>query len=92
MQQTPVLTCWYFSYWSGVRNDGFEMYVRPRRVIFSFSTNDNLFAVFVGWPVEEFHTVRSDIDGEFMKVLDLAPEFADRVRAGRWGSRQDRIP
>jgi flavin-dependent dehydrogenase len=41
-QSTPALTCWYFSYWSGVPNDGLEIYRRQRRVIFAFPTNNDL--------------------------------------------------
>ena len=80
---TPALTCWYFSYWSGVATEGFEMYVRENRAIFSFLTNDNLFAIFVAWPINQFDSVKADIEGQFMRVLDLVPGFAERVRAGR---------
>jgi flavin-dependent dehydrogenase len=82
-QSTPSLTCWYFSYWSGVPNDGLEIYLRQRRVIFAFPTNDHLFAIFIAWPIEEFHQVRSDISGSFMQALDLAPPLAERVRTGK---------
>jgi flavin-dependent dehydrogenase len=82
-QSTPALTCWYFSYWSGVPNDGLEIYMRQRRVIFAFPTNNYLFSIFIGWPIDEFHQVRSDIAGSFMQALELAPALAQRVRAGR---------
>ena len=82
-EESPALTCWYFSYWSGVVTEGFEWYVRDKRVIFSFSTNDNLFAIFIGWPINEFDSVRADIEGQFMQVVDLIPGFAERVREGR---------
>jgi flavin-dependent dehydrogenase len=82
-RSTPTLTCWYFSYWSGVPNDGLEIYLRQRRVIFAFPTNHNMFSIFIGWPIEEFHRVRSDIAGNFMRVLELVPPLAERVRIGR---------
>jgi flavin-dependent dehydrogenase len=82
-EETPALTCWYFSYWSGVPTEGFELYVRDKRAIFSFLTNDDLFAVFIAWPIDEFESVRADIEGEFMQVVDMIPEFGDRVRSGR---------
>ena len=81
--EVPPLTCWYFSYWSGVPTDGFELYLRDRRAIFSFSTNDNLFAIFIAWPITEFERVRTDIEAQFMKVVDLIPDFGERVRSGR---------
>jgi flavin-dependent dehydrogenase len=82
-EETPTLTCWYFSYWSGVPTEGFEWYLRKTRVIFSFLTNDNLFAIFIGWPIEEFGSVKSDVEGQFMQVVDQIPGFAERVRSGR---------
>jgi 2-polyprenyl-6-methoxyphenol hydroxylase-like FAD-dependent oxidoreductase len=69
-EETPALTCWYFSYWSGVPTGGFEWYLRKDRVIFAFSTNDNLFAIFIGWPIDKFSSVKADIEGEFMSVVD----------------------
>ena len=82
-EEVPTLTCWYFSYWSGVPTEGFEWYIRKNRVIFSFLTNDNLFAIFIGWPINEFSSVKTDIEGQFMRVVDLIPGFAERVRSGR---------
>ena len=82
-EETPALTCWYFSYWSGVPTEGFEMYLRGKRVIFAFSTNDNLFAIFIAWPIEKFQSVKADIEGQFMEVVDMVPRFAERVRSGR---------
>lgn len=81
-EETPPLTCWFFSYWSGVPTVGFEMYLRDRRAIFSFSTNDNLFAIFIAWPIAEFPSVKADIERQFMRVVDLVPGFAERVRCG----------
>jgi flavin-dependent dehydrogenase len=82
-EEVPALTCWYFSYWSGVATEGFELYVRGRRAIFSFLTNDNLFAIFIAWPIDKFASVKADIEGEFMRVVDSIPGFAERVRSGR---------
>jgi flavin-dependent dehydrogenase len=81
-EEVPPLTCWYFSYWSGVPTEGFELYMRAKRAIFSFSTNDNLFAIFIAWPIAEFEAVKSNIEGQFMQAVDLVPEFAERVRSG----------
>src|SRR5215469_4001659 len=30
-EETPTLTCWYFSYWSGVPTEGFEWHLRKNR-------------------------------------------------------------
>jgi len=82
-EEVPTLTCWYFSYWSGVPTEGFELYIRNKRAIFSFSTNDNLFAIFIAWPIDEFRSVKADVEREFMKAVDLVPQFSERVRSGR---------
>lgn len=81
----PTLACYYFSYWSGVQSCEFELYQRTneRRVIFSFRVSEASFVVFVGCPIEEFHDARSDVEHHFMSTLDLAPSFAERIRAGR---------
>ena len=83
-EAVPALTCWYFSYWSGVPADSLEMHVvKERRVIFAFPASDDLFAVFIGWPIDEFAAVRADVEGSFFRALDLAPGLAERVRSGR---------
>ena len=82
-EEIPTLTCWYFSYWSGVPTEGFEWYLRKNRVIFSFLTNDNLFAIFIAWPIDEFASVKADIEGQFMQVVDEIPGLGERVRSGR---------
>jgi len=76
------LTCWYFSYWDGVEARGLEVYFRGPRVIFAFPTSDGLFGVFIGWRRDELPRVRSDIEREFMAVVDLVPDFSARLRAG----------
>ena len=83
--EVPPILCYYFSYWQDVEAENFEMYVRgeERRVVFSFRTEDDLFAVFVGFPADEFAQVRGDIEGAFMRVLDAIPGFGERLRAGR---------
>ena len=84
-QHVPTVLCYYFGYWSDVETEEFELYIRSqqRRVIFSFKTEGGLYAVFVGAPIEELPQFRSDIEGEFMRALELAPDFAARIRAGR---------
>jgi len=84
----PTLACWYFAYWSGVAWEGLEMYRRDHRMIFAHPTNDDLFAVFVGWPIAELPAVRSGIEAEMMAVVDRVPDLSQRIRSGR---REERI-
>jgi 2-polyprenyl-6-methoxyphenol hydroxylase-like FAD-dependent oxidoreductase len=79
----PPLTCWFFSYWSGVALDGLELYYRDRTALFLFPTNDGLAAAFIAWPASEFARVRQNIEAGFMQALELVPDFADRIRNGK---------
>jgi flavin-dependent dehydrogenase len=80
---TPPLTCWYFSYWSGVPGDALEIYVRDGRTVMAFPTDRGLVGVFVAWPAASLPIVRSDIPRHFMDAVDAVTELAGRIRAGR---------
>jgi flavin-dependent dehydrogenase len=84
----PTLSCWYFSYWSGVAGEGLELHVRERRAIFAFPTNDDLFAVFVAWPIAELPAVRADPEAALLAVVAGAPGLMERLAAGR---REERL-
>ena len=73
----------YYAYWSGLPADGFDTTIRAehRRGWAAIRTHDDLTVVPFGWPVEEFHANRSDIEANFLAAVQLAPEFAERVRA-----------
>ena len=86
-EEVPSLTCWYFSYWADVEGDALEIYDRHGRAMFAFPTNDDLFAVFVAWPVSELATVRADIERQFLAAVDGAPSLSGRVRGGRRADR-----
>jgi flavin-dependent dehydrogenase len=86
--EQPTLACWYFSYWSGVPHNGLETYRRECRMIFAHPTNDDLFTVFVGWPIAELPAVRSNIEAHMMRALELVPGLSERIRSGR---REERI-
>jgi flavin-dependent dehydrogenase len=82
-ESAPTVLCWYFSYWSGAPIDGLEITLVDRRAIFAFPTNDDLTAVFVGFPIAEFAEVRSDPEQHVLAALERAPRLAQRVRTGR---------
>lgn len=84
----PSLTCAYYTYWSGVEANGAELYPRPGRMIVVAPTNDDLLLTIAFWPVDEFHTVRSDPERHFSEALELAPGLAERIRRG---TRSDRF-
>lgn len=80
--EKPQLLCGYYSYWSGLPMNGrFEAYVRPDRAFAAWPTHDDLTLVIGGWPFAEFAANKNDIEGNYLKMFELAPPFADRVRA-----------
>ena len=80
--EKPPLLVGYYSYWSGLPMDGrFEVYIRPDRGFGAWPTNDDLTLVIGGWPYAELQANRGDVEGNFLKMLELAPAFAERVRA-----------
>lgn len=79
----PALTCIYYTYWSGVPMEGVELYPRERRAIMAFPTNDDLVCIVVLWPNQEFHAVRTNIEGHYLKAISLVPGFLERVRNGK---------
>jgi flavin-dependent dehydrogenase len=79
----PTLACWYYTYWSGVPAAGAEYYPRHGRAIGCIPTNDGLVCVPTAWTREEFARYRVDIEGNYLRTLELAPGLADQVREGR---------
>jgi 2-polyprenyl-6-methoxyphenol hydroxylase-like FAD-dependent oxidoreductase len=80
--EKPPILCGYYSYWRGLPMDGrFETYIRENRGFAAWPTNDDLTLIVGGWPFAEFEANRTDIEGHFLKMLDLAPPFAERVGA-----------
>jgi flavin-dependent dehydrogenase len=80
--ERPSQLAMYYAYWSDLPVSGFETTIRAenRRGWAALPTHEGLTCMPFGWPVEEFKANRGDIEGNFMKALDLAPEFAERVR------------
>jgi len=78
--EKPKLQWSYYTYWSDLPVDGFEIYIRPDRGWAAASTNDGLTMLVVGWPFAEAHAYKADIEANYLKTLELAPEFAERVR------------
>jgi flavin-dependent dehydrogenase len=79
----PALTCAYYSYWSDVPADGVELYARPDQTFIAAPTNDQQTLAIAYWHASEFHRVRSNIEENFMQVIDLAPGLSERMRAGK---------
>lgn len=88
-REKPRLLAAYYTYFSGLSMNGrFETYVRPHRGMAAWPTHDDLTLVIAGWPYTEFAANKKDIEGNYLKTLELAPDFADRVRRAK---REDRF-
>jgi flavin-dependent dehydrogenase len=82
-ERAPLLAG-YYSYWSDLPTQGrFEAYSRPNRAFAAWATNDGLTLVVGGWPMAEFEANRKDYESHWLKMIDLAPSLADRLRAGK---------
>lgn len=80
--EKPVYACWYYAYWGNVPRDGIEFYIAPQRAIGFIPTNDGLACVAVASPIAEFDNCRSDVEGSYMRSLELTPGLLERLRAG----------
>ncbi len=86
--EKPALLWGFYTYWSDLPVDGFEIVVRPDRGWGAAATNDGLTMLVVGWPYAESAAYKADVEANYLKTLDSAPEFAERVRAA---TREDRF-
>jgi flavin-dependent dehydrogenase len=79
-EASPIL-CGYYTYWSGFPSHGaFEVFNRPERGWAVMPTNDDLTLVVAGWPIAEFEANKRDVEGNYLKMFELVPEFAERIR------------
>jgi flavin-dependent dehydrogenase len=82
-QEKPRLQWPFYTYFSDLPVDGFEIYIRPFRGFAAAATNDGLTMVVVGWPYTEARSDKADVEGNYCRTLELAPQFAARARAAR---------
>jgi len=83
--EVPDLSPAYYAYWSDLPCDGVETFIRAERGRgwAAIPTHDGLTCLIQGWPRKEFDANRRDVEGTYLRSFDLAPEFAERVRAAR---------
>ncbi len=86
--EKPMLQWSYYTYWSGLPTNGFETYIRPDRGWAMLPTNDDLTLLVLGWPYAESNAYKADVEANYLKTLELAPEVAARVRSAK---REDRF-
>jgi len=79
----PRLQYSYYSYFSNLPMDGMETYIRPDRGFGVAETHDGLTIIVAGWPYAEREAYKADVEGNFLKTLELAPAFAARVKKAK---------
>jgi flavin-dependent dehydrogenase len=82
--EKPPLCVGYYSYWSGLPMDGrSEFYIRDRRAFAAWPTHEDLTLIIGGWPYAEFEENKKDIEGNYLKTIELVPAFSDRLRGAK---------
>jgi flavin-dependent dehydrogenase len=83
----PPLTFVYYSYWSGIPTRSATYHMRPGRIILRWPTNDGLTCVYMGGRLSEFAAFRRDVEGNFMRSLDVIPGLRDELASGHRAER-----
>src|SRR5882724_2396133 len=79
----PLEGSWY-SYWSGVKMQGWHLWLRPNKVFFAFNTNDDLTLIGVAFAARDLPAARTDVEGSYSRAIaEHVPELADRMQSGR---------
>ena len=91
--ERPALLAPYYMYYSGLPMAGrYETYMLRNRGLAVAPTHDGLTIVIVAWPYSEFAANKHDLESSVLQVMELAPEFAERVRAAKRETRVFGIP
>jgi 2-polyprenyl-6-methoxyphenol hydroxylase-like FAD-dependent oxidoreductase len=82
--EKPPLLVAYYTYWSGLPMDSrSETYIREKRGFAAVPTHDDQTVVIAGWPYADFAENKKDIEGNYRKTIELAPDFANRLRGAK---------
>jgi 2-polyprenyl-6-methoxyphenol hydroxylase-like FAD-dependent oxidoreductase len=82
--EKPQLKASYYTYWCGLPMSGrFETALRPGRGFAAWPTSDDLTVVIAGRTIDEFDSMRKNIEATYLETLEIAPAFAERVRSAR---------
>jgi 2-polyprenyl-6-methoxyphenol hydroxylase-like FAD-dependent oxidoreductase len=79
----PTLTCWYYSYYSGIQTDRLRFFSREGRAFGCIPTNDGLACIAVAWPNIRFAGIKTNIEEHFLESFNSAPAFKEEVLSGR---------
>jgi len=91
-RERPVRSFASYSYWAGVPVPGGELYQRPGRAVAVFPTSDELTMVYAASPITGFALARADLEGHYLRTLDLCGDLGERVRSGTRAERLRTTP
>jgi 2-polyprenyl-6-methoxyphenol hydroxylase-like FAD-dependent oxidoreductase len=87
-REQPARSFASYSYWADVPVSSGELYQRPGRAVAVFPTNDGQTMVYAAAPMTEFASARADLEGHFLRTVDLCGDLGERIRSG---SRAERL-
>ena len=91
--ERPTLLAPYYTYYSGLPMDGrYETYMLRNRGLAVAPTHDGLSIVIVAWPYSEFAANKHDIERNALRVIELAPKLAERIRCAKREARLLGVP
>jgi 2-polyprenyl-6-methoxyphenol hydroxylase-like FAD-dependent oxidoreductase len=84
--ERPPMSAGAYAYWSGLptsdsTGERGEIYVRDRRMVSAWPTNDGLTITYVAVPAGDFDAFRSDLEHNVRTALDSAGDLGERARA-----------
>jgi len=91
-RERPVRSFASYSYWAGVPVSSGELYQRPGRAVAVFPTNDGLTMIYAAAPIAAFASARADLEGHFLRTLDLCGDLGERARSGTRAERLRTTP
>ncbi len=66
-EEKPVITCLYYTYFSGVPMKELSLLLLDHQGMAMVPTHDDQVCIPQSWPIEQFKTIRSDIEGNYMR-------------------------
>ena len=83
----PKVSCWFYSYWSGVDIDNLTLYALPYNAVGFIPTNDDLICLTVACLAGEFMSFRKDIEGNYLKAIAQVESLRDKMQDAKRESR-----
>ena len=84
---TPPLSCAYYTYFADLPVSGGELYDLKRRIVSLWPTNDALTMMYVAAPIGDVAQIRANPEAALVASADLDPTLGERIRGSRRAER-----